>query len=223
MALKHSVLKCSLGVLALIGLGASPAGAQTEIGLSFGPNFTSMSGSYIESSTYRRGISGGFFVEKRLHRRWSVEVAFNFTQKGAFEVQLAGEDSLVDYRFSYLQVPFTGHFLIPVSDEWTFGLFAGGAFAAGAGCEIKPSSVFEFEDDCSPTTPGGELKDSDIVVLFGVEIRRLYKGGSRFGLDIRYSTGTQTVLEGASAAGLSARNNVLDIFIRIVFPLGGPS
>jgi hypothetical protein len=223
-AVKHNALCWSLGALALIAVGApSLAVAQTDIGLYFGPNFSGMSGSYIESSTYRRGFAGGLFVERHLHRHWSVEVAVNFTQKGAFEVQAPGADSLVDYRFTYLQAPVTGHYLLPLSDSWTLGFFGGGALALGMGCEVKPSTQFEFEDECSATRPGGELEDFDLVVLFGVEIRRVYGGGSRWGFDLRYSMGTRNVLTGAEAAGLSARNNVLDILFRIALPIAGPS
>lgn len=220
MARLHSPVRQPLGALALIVLIASPASAQMDIGLHFGPTITTMTGSYIESSGHRIGFVGGAFAEQRLNRRWSVKIGVNVAQRGSFDVLLAGADSLWDYRFMYVEIPAAVHFTVTGPEKpWTFNVFAGGAFSRSLDCEVKPPTQYGF-GECRPTTPGGELKSSDVVVQVGVEVVRRFVGGSRFGFDARVSLGTMNVLEGASEASLSARNNALDFRFHLALPLG---
>ncbi len=219
-------LRFALGALVLLALLASTtsrADAQVDFGLTAGPTIADLSGSYIESSITTWGLIIGGFVDWRFHPRWAAQAGFNSTQKGAFEVLFAGEDEEYDIRLSYLEIPLSVRYRVPFAqDRWEFAPFAGAVVSFGSSCEIKPAGFPEFEDECGEEEPGGEFKTFDLVWQLGIGVDRVFKGGSGFGFDVRYSRGTQTVFEGATAADLSVVNSLLDIKFRMFLPLGGP-
>ncbi len=204
--------------------GASGASAQVNLGFTAGPTIADFSGSYVDSSISTWGFVGGAYAEWRFARQWSVSGGVNvISQKGAFEVESPTQDSMYDYRTGYFEIPLALNFLVPFAqDAWDFRAFAGVTPALGSSCDVKPSSQFSFDTDCADGEPGGDFEKGDLLFQFGVGIDRVFEGGSGFGFDVRYSIGTQTVLEEASTAGMSAKNRVLDIKIRLFLPLEGP-
>lgn len=219
----RSLRRSLVGALALLIASSSPAAAQWDILLTVGPTISNFSGSYVESSSSTWGIVGGVAVQWRFARHLALEGGFNLlSQKGAFKVRSATSDS-IDYRTAYIEFPIALAYLFPIADDaWDIRVFGGATPAIGTGCDIKPSSQFSFNTDCAASLPGGDFETFDLLVQFGVGFDRIFKGGSGFGFDARYSIGTQNVLEAASADGLTVKNRVLDIKLRVFMPLEGP-
>jgi hypothetical protein len=226
---KRAGLTSLLVVLALLSVSPTPARAQADFEIYAGPTISDITGSYIESSIRTWGVVMGAVVNWRFHRRWAVEGGISSSQMGAFEVKLADQDSLFDFKSSYLQIPVALQFLTPLFKErWLLALSAGGAFATRTGCEVKEAGYPQFQLECGETAaagqeaPGGEVGKTDLLVQFGVGMDRVFEGGSGFGFDIRYSMGTQAVFTTAADQGLSSRNSLLDIKFHFFLPLSGP-
>lgn len=216
-------LVSSATALILIATLPSPARAQVDFGLTAGPTIANFSGSYIDHSISTWGVTIAAFVEWHLSPHFSVEAGIGTAQMGAFEVETPAEEEPYDYRTGNLQIPFaaiyrTGFF----GEDWGFKAFAGGAPVFNSGCDVKPSSQFSFDTECSPDTPGGEIAGSDFLIQFGIGVDRLFSGGSGIGFDARYSIGTSNLWAEAEDAGLTVKNRVLDIKLRLFLPIGGP-
>lgn len=220
---QRTALRTSVGVLLLLATFVPSAHAQVDFGLFAGPTIAHMSGSYVESSIDTWGFVGSAFAEWHFSEHFSVEGAFGISQKGAFEVESPLQDEAYDYRFSYLEIPIAFNYRNAFfGDEWGYRVFAGGAAAFATGCDVKPSSQFSFDTECSEETPGGELAGNDFLIQFGFGVDRLFKGGSGLGFDARYSIGTTNLLSEAEDNGLTAKNRVLDLRFRLFLPLSGP-
>lgn len=142
---------------------------------------------------------------------------------GAFEVKTPLRDELYDFRTAYVQIPIAAVYRTALfGEEWGLRLFAGGAPAFNTGCDVKPSSQFSFDEECTADTPGGEIAGSDILIQFGFGVDRLFAGGSGLGFDARYSIGTTNLWSEAEDNDLEAKNGVLDIKVRFFLPLQGP-
>ena len=213
--------------IAFLVTSSAPAAAQWDFIITVGPTVADFSGDYVESSIGTWGIVGGFLTQWRFAGNWALEGGLNvISQKGAFQVASAVPDSIVgiiyDYRTGYIEIPVSLNYLFPIADNaWDIRVFGGATPAFGSTCEIKPSDQFSFNTDCAADLPGGEFETFDLLVHFGVGFDRIFKGGSGFGFDARYSIGTQNVLGEAAANGLSVKNRVLDIKPRVFMPLVG--
>ncbi|MDP2469343.1 MAG: outer membrane beta-barrel protein [Candidatus Palauibacterales bacterium] len=221
------VLKPVLASLAasalLLSSTASPARAQVDFGLTAGPTIADFTGSYVDHSIRTWGFTGGAYVEWHLSPRFSLEAAFGIAQMGAFEVETPLRGDAYDYRTSNMQIPLAAVYRVPLSGEaWGFRVFAGGAPVFNTGCDVKPSTQFSFDTECSADTPGGEIASSDILIQFGIGVDRLFGGGSGLGFDARYSIGTRNLWSEAEDNDLTAKNGVLDIKVRFFLPLEGP-
>jgi hypothetical protein len=211
------------GVVLLLGATVSTAQAQVDFGLTAGPTIANFSGTYIDHSIPTWGFTGGAYVEWHLSPHFSLEAAFGITQMGAFEVKTPLSDEAYDYRTSNIQIPVaavyrTGFF----GEDWGFRAFAGGAPVFNTGCDVKPSTQFSFDTECSAETPGGEIASSDVLIQFGIGVDRLFRGGSGVGFDARYSIGTKNLFSEADANDLTVKNGVLDIKVRFFIPIEGP-
>jgi len=205
---QRTALRTSVGVLLLLATSAPSAHAQVDFGLFAGPTIAHMSGSYVESSIDTWGFVGSAFAEWHFSEHFSVEGAFGISQKGAFEVESPLHDEAYDYRFSYIEIPIAFNYRNAFfGDKWGYRVFAGGAAAFATGCDVKPSSQFSFDEECSTESPGGELAGNDFLIL---------------GFDARYSIGTTNLLSEAEDNGLTAKNRVLDLRFRLFLPLSGP-
>ena len=221
--LGRSLPAALVGAVCLLAVTASPARAQFDFGLTAGPTIANFSGTYVDHSIPTWGFTGGAYFEWHLSPHFSLEAAFGISQMGAFEVETPLSDEAYDYRTSNLQVPIaavyrTGFF----GQDWGFRAFAGGAPVFNTGCDVKPSSQFSFDTECSADTPGGEIAGSDLVVQFGIGVDRIFNGGSGVGFDIRYSIGTKNLWSEAVDNDLTAKNGVLDIKVRFFLPIEGP-
>ena len=216
-----SVATCAAAVC--LAATASPAQAQVDFGLTAGPTIANFSGSYIDGSISTWGFTGAAYVEWHLSPHFSLEAAFGISQMGAFEVETPLRDEAYDYRTSNMQIPVaavyrTGFF----GEDWGFRAFAGGAPVFNTGCDVKPSTQFSFDTECSADTPGGEIASSDFLIQFGIGVDRLFRGGSGVGFDARYSIGTKNLFSEADANDLTVKNGVLDIKVRFFLPIEGP-
>ena len=212
-----------LGTVLLVVTVAAPARAQVDFGLTGGPSIANFSGSYIDHSISTWGVTIAGYVEWHLSANWSVEAGFGLVQMGAFEVETPREDEAYDYRTSNLQIPVAAVYRTAFfGEDWGFRAFAGGAPVFNSSCDIKPSTQFSFDTECSADTPGGEIAGNDLLIQFGIGVDRLFSGGSGLGFDVRYSIGTTNLWSDAEAADLSAKNGVLDIKIRFFLPIEGP-
>ena len=221
---QRSALRAAAGALLLLVTSVAPAQAQVDFGLTAGPTIADMTGSYVDSSIRTWGVVFVFYVEWHFAEHFSVEGGLSpMSQKGAFHVESPLHDEAYDYRFSYLEIPIAVNYRNAFfGDLWGYRIFAGGAPAFSSGCDVKPSSQFSFDTECSAETPGGELAGSDFLIQFGFGVDRLFKGGSGVGFDARYSIGTKNLLSEAEAAGLTANNGVLDLRVRFFLPITGP-
>ena len=221
---QRKVLRATVGVLFLLAASAPSAHAQVDFGLSAGPTIANMSGSYVDSSIDTWGVVFVFYAEWHLSEHFSLEGGISpMSQKGAFHVESPLHDEAYDYRFSYFEIPIAVNYRNAFfGDKWGYRVFAGGAAAFATGCDVKPSSQFSFDTECSVETPGGELAGNDFLIQFGFGVDRLFKGGSGFGFDARYSIGTTNLLSEAEDNGLTAKNRVLDLRFRLFLPLSGP-
>ena len=207
----------------LLATTSSPAKAQVEFGLTGGPSIADFSGSYVDHSISTWGVTIAAYVEWHFSPHWSVEGSFGMVQMGAFEVESPLYDEAYDYRTSNLQVPIAAVYRTPFfGDTWGFRAFAGGAPVFNTGCDVKPTTQFSFDTECSMDTPGGEIAGSDLLIQFGVGVDRLFSGGSGIGFDARYSIGTKNLWSEAVDNDLTAKNGVLDIKVRFFWPLEGP-
>ena len=219
---KLSVATCSAAVFCLAAT-ASPARAQVDFGLTAGPSISNFSGNYIDHSISTWGFTFAAYAEWHFASHWSVEAGFGLTQMGAFEVETPLEEEAYDYRTANMQIPFAvlyrnGFF----GETWGFRAFAGGVPVFNTGCDVKPSTQFSFDTECSADTPGGEIASSDFLIQFGFGVDRLFSGGSGLGFDARYSIGTSNLWSGAEDDGLTAKNGVLNLMFRLWWPLSGP-
>ncbi len=215
--------RASAGALLLVGSTALPARAQVDFGLTAGPTIADFSGSYVDSSISTWGVGAGLWVEWHFSTHWSVEGALSFGQKGAFEVESPLTAEAHDYRTSNIEIPIALNYRTGFAhDKWSFRAFGGGAPAFSASCEVKPSTQFSFDEECTAETPGGELESSDFLIQFGIGADRIFKGGSGFGFDARYSIGTSNLFSEAADNDLTVKNGVLDIRFRFILPLTGP-
>jgi len=220
---KRGGLTLLLVFVTLLTVFPTSARAQVDFEIYAGPTISDITGSYVDSSIRTWGIVMGAVVNWRFHRRWAVESGISSAQMGAFEVKLADQDSLYDFRTSYLEIPVALQFLTPLFKEnWLLGFSAGGAFGKRSACEVKEAGFPQFQLDCGEQAPGGEVNKTDFLIQFGVGMDRVFKGGSGFGFDVRYSMGTQDLFKTASDEGLSSRNSVLDIKFHFFLPLSGP-
>mgnify|MGYP001812159283 FL=1 len=220
---RRLTFRATLGAIFFLAGVASPARAQVDFGLYAGPTIATYTGSYVDSAIRTWGIVGGLWFEWHFSTHWSVEGAISSSQKGAFEVESPLTAEKHDYRTSNIEIPIVLNYRTGFAHEkWSFRAFAGGAPAFGASCDVKPSTQFSFDEECSADTPGGELKSSDFLIQFGIGADRIFKGGSGFGFDARYSVGTSNLFSEAEANDLSVKNGVLDLKFRFILPLTGP-
>lgn len=216
-------LVSSAGVALLLAATVSPARAQVDFGLTAGPTIADFSGTYIDHSIPTWGFTGGAYVEWHLSSHFSLEAAFGISQMGAFEVETPLSDEAYDYRTSNMQIPVAAVYRTGfLGEAWGFRAFAGGAPVFNTGCDVKPSTQFSFDTECSAETPGGEIASSDFLIQFGIGVDRLFKGGSGVGFDARYSIGTKNLWSEAVDNDLTAKNGVLDIKVRFFIPIEGP-
>jgi hypothetical protein len=220
---QRTALRASVGVLLLVATSAPSAHAQVDFGLTAGPAIADFSGSYVDSSIPTWGLYGSAFVEWHFSEHFSVEGAVATSQKGAFEVESPLTDEPHDYRTSYLEIPIAFNYRNAFfGDKWGYRVFAGGAAAFSNGCDVKPSSQFSFDEECTADTPGGELAGNDFLIQVGFGVDRIFKGGSGVGFDARYSFGTSNLLSDAVDNDLTVKNRVLDIRVRFFLPITGP-
>ena len=220
---QRTALRASVGVLLLLATSVPSAHAQVDFGLTAGPTIANFSGSYVDSSIDTWGFVGSAYAEWHFSDHFSLEGAFGISQKGAFEVDTPLTDEPYDYRTSYLEIPIAVNYRSDFfGDSWGYRIFAGGAAAFATGCDVKPSSQFSFDTECSTDTPGGELASTDFLIQFGFGVDRLFKGGSGVGFDARYSVGTTNLLSDAVDNDLTVKNRVLDLKVRFFLPLSGP-
>jgi hypothetical protein len=223
LTVQRTAFRASVGVLLLVATSPPSAHAQVDFGLTAGPAIADFSGSYVDSSIATWGLYGSAFVEWHFSEHFSVEGAVATSQKGAFEVESPLTDEPHDYRTSYLEIPIAFNYRNAFfGDLWEYRIFAGGAAAFATGCDVKPSSQFSFDEECTADTPGGELAGNDFLIQFGFGVDRLFMGGSGVGFDARYSIGTSNLLSDAADNDLTAKNRVLDLRFRLFLPLSGP-
>jgi len=221
---QRKALRAWVGVLFLLAASAPSAHAQVDFGISGAPTIANMSGSYVDSSIDTWGVVFVFYVEWHFSEHFSLEGGISpIAQKGAFHVESPLYEEAYDYRFAYLEIPIAINYRNAFfGDLWGYRIFAGGAPAFASGCDVKPSSQFSFDTECSAETPGGELAGNDFLIQFGFGVDRLFEGGSGVGFDARYSIGTSNLLSEAEANGLTAKNGVLDLRVRFFLPITGP-
>ncbi len=223
-SVRRTTFRASVAALLILVADAPAAMAQVDFGLTAGPTIADFSGSYVDSSIRTWGFGAGLWVEWHFSTHWSVEGTLGFvSQKGAFQVESPLTDEAYDYRTSNIEIPIVLNYRTGFAhDKWSFRAFAGGAPAFGASCDVKPSTQFSFDEECSVETPGGEFESSDFLIQFGIGADRIFRGGSGFGFDARYSIGTSNLFSEAAANDLTVKNGVLDLRVRFIFPLTGP-
>ena len=202
----------------------APARAQVDFGITAGPTIANMSGSYVDNSIATWGVAFVFYVEWHFAEHFSLEGGVSpLSQKGAFEVESPLQGEAYDYRTTYFEIPIAVNYRNAFfGDLWGYRIFAGGSPAFSSGCDVKPSTQFSFDTECSAETPGGELAGTDFLIQFGFGVDRLFKGGSGVGFDARYSIGTSNLFSEAEENGLTAKNGVLDLRVRFFLPITGP-
>ena len=89
-----------LAVLAFLAFLAAPTSAQPRPrdvwvgGITLGPNYSKLSGSYIESSDWLQNPMVGGWFEYRDHDNFSVALEFNWLRKGGKNIITTAGDTL---------------------------------------------------------------------------------------------------------------------------------
>lgn len=214
------------GWFLLAALFASPLCAQrSHLGLMAGFVGSSMSGSYIESSSgFEKGFHGMLSIDRELNSRWSIEAGFSWMQKGGSKLALSGVsegDSTYGYQFSYIQLPILARLKFPISGgPWHIVPFAGVAIGSNAGGKYKNGDSFEFAEDAKvdENSPGGKTETLELSVPFGSYVWIEFPGGSRFSLGLKFEVGLTNVFTAAADAGQTARNQS----VMLMFGFAGP-
>jgi hypothetical protein len=218
MTIKNRIM--TVAVLATC-VTAPVAAQRSHIGIQGGPTVSTMSGDYITSTS---GLELGFsfvaLIDREFGEHWGIEAAVGWYQKGGEKLELADSaGARFGYSTSYLEVPLKVRYKFRFA-KMSLAPYSGVAIGVGLGCKWKPSTQFEFDDECDVGTPGGNLKPVDVGIPIGLVWSIEFPGGSRFTIaDVSYHLGLTNVFEAAKGAGQSARNSVFVYQFGFAIPL----
>ena len=218
MTLKYRIMTAAALAICI----AAPVAAQrSHIGIQAGPTISTMSGDYVNSTS---GLELGFsflgMIDREFGEHWGIEAGAGWYQKGGEKLELADQGGdRYGYSTTYLQVPLKVRYKFRFS-KMSLAPYSGVAIGVGLGCKYKPSTQFEFDDQCDQGTPGGELETVELGVPIGLVWSIEFPGGSRFTIaDVSYHLGLTNVFGAAKGAGQSARNSVLVYQFGFAMPL----
>lgn len=198
-------------------IAAGPAPAQWHVGLQGGATAGTFGGGLGEGSDPALGAGITVAVERWLGGGWVIGADGGVVQRGA-ENLAVGPDA-VDVRLRYFDVPITVGRTFTVSNGgWSIGPYAGIGLGWLDSCGVR----FQHESrytECSATTPGGAPEKLDPHVPVGLTLRHRHPGGSRLGLDLRYSPSLSPVLGSGDGDG-GARSHALRAMFGYTLPLG---
>jgi hypothetical protein len=184
-----------LAVLAFLAFLAAPTSAQPRPrdvwvgGITLGPNYSKLSGSYIESSDWLQNPMVGGWFEYRDHDNFSVALEFNWLRKGGKNIITTAGDTLSTLEVGYLEFPLILTAMLPVGERWDWGIYSGATLAFQTSCNVLPKGATRREvcKDASGT---------EWSIPFGGGFA-YYMPESRGALilDLRYSLGVDRIFE----------------------------
>lgn len=205
----------ALVLLACVGC-AAPAGAQVSLGLRAGYSATRLSATGLAPNAHRPGVTLGAFAEVPVGRGVSVRPEVAYVQKGNrtygsrsdFDVDtrvLTVEETVVETRADYLEVPLLLHATSPAGGRFRVGAMAGPpvAFRTRVGAVIGR----RVNGESAPYEPGTVVVATNPARL---DVGLVAGGDIAFGpvaLDVRYTAG----LTGAEAVRPSARFGAVSV------------
>ncbi len=112
--------------------------------------------------------------ERQLGQKWAVVTGLQFIQKGALKVEVPSEGvGTHGFQSAYVQVPVLGRVAFPLSGGPRYlAPFSGVALGFNLGCKSKDGDMFEFEDECDETRPGGNMKTLEFSTPVGLHFWR---------------------------------------------------
>ena len=211
---------------ALLGSLAAPAGAQASVGLKAGLNTSFFSGDDANDSGARLGFVGGLTTRYAVNPAVAVQLEALYSQKGESldgDVLDPGRDYTIDTRISYLEVPVSLRFGVPLSPLLDAGVSVGGYVGIPVSSEVSadgdvPRGIQDDIDDLDVEA------NTDYGALIGVDL-----GSGPFFVDARYTLGLADVTdfdpvfgEGTSGDGLDRKNQVVSFTLGYRFGGNAP-
>jgi hypothetical protein len=165
----------------------TPALAQLRGGLIAGATYSKMTGDFIVSSDFKWNWFAGAYLELQYRENVTLELELNYVKKGGKAVTENTQN--VELDIGYVEIPILANYLISLSDRWRIGLYGGGALGIPVTCDVvvEGSSV-----SCASSL--GSAK-TEWLIPVGGRLGYELPGGSRLGLDVRYSIPLSEALE----------------------------
>jgi len=193
----------------LLSFGTNTIYAQQPgFGLKGGMNFSNFGGDDAGTWDSRTGFSFGGFANSSFSDLFFVQPELLYTTKGAATTSAfgAGERETRTLKFSYLEIPILGKFVIPFSDSNFLPMLYAGPYMA-----FKLSSKLHIEsDDLDTESSFDDARTTDFGFVFGggvgVPIRE-----NIIGLEIRYNMGLTSFDK--SDNNLSIKHNVVMVMV----------
>jgi hypothetical protein len=180
-------IRTALLVAVLGTVLTTPALAQLRGGLIAGATYSKMSGDFIVSSDFKWNWFAGAYLELQYRENVSLEVELNYVKKGGEGVTENTQN--IDLDIGYVEVPILATYLVTLGDKWRLGLYGGGAIGVPVTCDVvvEGSSVSCVSSLSSAKT--------EWLIPVGGRLGYELPGGSRLGLDVRYSIPLSETLE----------------------------
>lgn len=204
---------------------ATPALAQTGIGLRLGANlpnvsFTDEDGNSIDEfdSKSNTGFVFGAVLELGVSENFAIQPELLFSQHGfAFDDTFFGEKISVKTRFNYLQLPVLAKAKFG-SDAFGFNIVAGPHLGFGIGDITTEAEVLGEKEKESSSWDDAEFKRLDFGVTGGVGIS-FAAGPGRLGLDARYQLGLGNLISEPEGSEKASNRN-MQLSLSYIIPLG---
>lgn len=225
---------CSALVMTVCAMapGVTPLHAQTTFGILIGGNAATLSGVDLASDDLfngtstiknRLGFQGGFYLNKRLNNRWSLQPEIHYVQKGAtLDFGGTGQaDGNLAFDFGYAEIPVLLRLDLGNGALHPF-ITAGPSVAMRVACDASLEATNakltvdcdEFDDNGTRNDP---FKTSDVGGSVGVGLvgRML---GRTAQLQLRYGRSFTSILADESTANDSQKPK--NAVLAVVFGIG---
>jgi hypothetical protein len=178
-------------ITGIILLAAFSGKSQVVFGIKEGVNLSTQSeiGMLWDNNDIKTGFTLGASFENRFHKLISVQTEINYKTVGlAYTTSESSRKQIITQNYSYYNVPlllkvrFSEQ--LGLSIDWSVSFFSGPYFSylQSAESEVKENGI------TTSKAMDEESEKSDIGIVFGGEIARIFSKGELF-LDLRYEMG----------------------------------
>lgn len=212
-------------IAAALALTATPVLAQVSVGGRLGGAMANLSGDGVsDDASSRIGFSVGAFADISVGEAFSIQPEVLFATKGTeAESEVGGETITSGTKLSYIQVPVTAKYSMPMSGSSIQPyLFAGPSIAFNLGCTVYSDAEGAEDQDCAEASGSEEdvVETIDFSLLGGVGAGFAVGNGTA-SIDVRYDLGLTNVNvapEGEEAP--DAKNRAFSVTLGYSIPLG---